>query len=77
MRSSLANLVAELEFRLSGRHEGDRLPPDLGGSIPQADTYVLALFDGLGTAQLDHARATEMQDALAGTIGHRFQPRRR
>jgi hypothetical protein len=68
MHSSLANLVAELEFRLSGHSEVDRLTSDLAGAIPDGETYVLALFDGLGTAQLRHARAAEMRDALAGSI---------
>jgi predicted AlkP superfamily pyrophosphatase or phosphodiesterase len=68
MSTSLVNLVAELEFRLGGGHEVDRLDPDLAAGIPEGDTYVLALFDGLGTAQLDHARATEMREALVGPI---------
>ncbi|MDH3247915.1 MAG: alkaline phosphatase family protein [Acidimicrobiia bacterium] len=68
MTASLANLVAELEYRLSGRHEVDRLPSDVAAAIPEADTYVLALFDGLGTAQLEHARAAGMQDALVESI---------
>jgi hypothetical protein len=68
MTASLANLVAELEYRLSGHHEADRLGPDLAGAIPEADSYVLALFDGLGTAQLEHARAAGMRDALVESI---------
>ena len=68
MRPSLASLIAEIEHRLSGHHEVDRLPSDMAQAIPQGDTYVLALFDGLGTAQLDHARATGMRDALVGSI---------
>lgn len=68
MRPSLANLVAELEYRLSGHHEVDRLAPDLARLIPEAETYVLALFDGLGTAQLEHAGATEMRGGLVGSI---------
>jgi hypothetical protein len=72
MTASLANLVAELEYRLSGHHEVDRLPPDLAGLIPEVDTYVLALFDGLGTAQLEHARAGAMRDALVRSIDAPF-----
>ena len=72
MSQSLANLVAELEYRFSGRHLVDRLDPDLAGRIPEAETYVLALFDGLGTAQLEHARATEMRGSLVGAIDAPF-----
>lgn len=68
MSLSLANLVAELEFRLTGHHEVDRLDSDLAAAIPEADTYVFALIDGLGTAQLEHARAAGMRDALIGSI---------
>ena len=72
MRPSLANLVAELEHRLSGHHEVDRLQPDLAGLIPEGDTYVLALFDGLGTAQLEHALAAGMHSALVASIDAPF-----
>lgn len=65
---SLASLVAELEFRLSGGHEVARLDPHLATAIPEGDTYVLALFDGLGTHQLDHAQATGLRDALVTSI---------
>lgn len=68
MRASLANLIAELEYRLSGHNEVDRLASPTAERIPEGDTYVLALFDGLGTTQLEHARANAMRTALAASI---------
>ncbi len=69
---SLANLIAEIEHRLTGTSHVARLDPDLAKAIPEGDTYVLALFDGLGTAQLKHARADAMRDALVGSIDAPF-----
>ena len=52
--ASLVNLVAELEHRLTGASVAPRLRPDLASLIPDGDTYVLVLLDGLGDAQLTH-----------------------
>ncbi len=72
MQPTLANLVAELEHRLTGTHGVDRLPPEIADTIPGGDTYVLALFDGLGAAQLEHRSAEEMRRSLAGVIDAPF-----
>ncbi len=53
----LVNLVAELEHRLRGDAPSPRLYPEIGRLIPEADSYVLVLFDGLGDLQLDHPEA--------------------
>jgi len=68
----LSNLAAELEFRLTGTAVSPRLNPGLGSRIPDADTYVLALFDGLGTHQLGHRLATDLADAVVGTMDAPF-----
>jgi hypothetical protein len=65
---SLLNLVAELERRLTGwaRHPG--LHDDLASEIPDAETYVLVLFDGLGDHQLAHPEATPLRSFRVGAI---------
>jgi hypothetical protein len=69
----LSNLVAELEDRLTGDHEGVALRPDLAAAIPDATTYVMLLVDGLGIAQLDHpAAALAMKHANRGTLNAPF-----
>lgn len=55
---SLVNLMAELEGRLGGTPLLPSLHAPLAGAIPEAVSYVLVLFDGLGAAQLDHPAAT-------------------
>ncbi|MDF1596391.1 MAG: alkaline phosphatase family protein [Acidimicrobiia bacterium] len=57
----LVNLAAELEFRLRGEHLSPRLYSDLVATIPDASTYVLALFDGLGDLQLAHPAAAPLR----------------
>lgn len=68
MTSGLANLIAELEHRLGGRTQTDRLQPHLGDLIPEGATYVLALFDGLGVHQLANPAARELRSSLAATL---------
>ncbi len=72
MNASLANLVAELEHRLTGSSPVEPLPPALSAEIPEADTYVLALFDGLGTGQLDHRSAAGLRGSLVGDVAAPF-----
>jgi hypothetical protein len=72
MTASLANLVAELEHRLTGSSRVERLPAALSAGIPEADTYVLALFDGLGTGQLDHPAAAGLRGSLVGEMDAPF-----
>jgi hypothetical protein len=69
---SLVNLVAELEHRLIRSAPSPRLHPHLSGLIPDADTYVLALFDGLGYHQLDHPAAASLRDTCLAAIDSPF-----
>ena len=69
---SLVNLVAELEHRLIGSSASPRLHPHLAANIPDAETYVLCLFDGLGYQQLDHPAATPLQDSCRAAIDSPF-----
>jgi len=59
---SVVNLVADLEMRLGGSPSTPGLHPHLADAIPEAPTYVIVLFDGLGTAQLAHSAATLAHD---------------
>jgi hypothetical protein len=69
---SLINLVAELEHRLTGASVAPRLADDLSQQIPEAETYVLVLFDGLGTHQLDHGAASDLAISQRATIDAPF-----
>ncbi|MEN8114202.1 MAG: alkaline phosphatase family protein [Actinomycetota bacterium] len=70
--SSLINLVAEFEARLTGSSPSPRLHDDLAGLIPEAATYVLFLFDGLGTLQLDHPAASGFNGSLRASLDSPF-----
>lgn len=59
---SLVNLVAELEHRMTGSSTAARMERDLGALVPEGESYVLFLFDGLGAAQ---AREAEGVFAMA------------
>lgn len=62
----LVNLAAELELRLTGSAPSPGLAdPDL---VPEAGTYVLVLFDGLGVAQLGHPAAARLADDMKGVL---------
>lgn len=69
---SLLNLVAELERRLTGSAPHPGLHPHLAASIPDADTYVLVLFDGLGDHQVRHPRAGALAAARIGALDAPF-----
>jgi hypothetical protein len=69
---SLVNLVAEFEFRLTGESVAPRLHQELRHSLPDADSYVLVLFDGLGSHQLDHGAASDLAAAQVGSIDAPF-----
>jgi hypothetical protein len=62
----LVNLVAELEFRLIGSAPSPRLADP--GLVPEADTYVVVLFDGLGMAQMGHREAGALRSSLQGSL---------
>ena len=69
---SLVNLVAELEHRLTGSCRAARLDPEVASEIPDAETYVLTLFDGLGASQLNHPNASAMAEDHIATIDSMF-----
>ena len=68
----LVNLVAELEYRLTGGAAAPRLRTDLGALIPPAQSYVFVLIDGLGDYQLGHPAAAGFARARVGAIDSSF-----
>jgi hypothetical protein len=64
----LVNLMSELESRLGGSPPLPGLDADLSGVIPTGSSYVLALFDGLGAAQLDVPEASSLASSQRGII---------
>lgn len=64
----LANLMAELEGRLTGSRVGNGLDESLATTVPNAETYVLVLFDGLGVAQLEHPAARTLAAGMSGKL---------
>lgn len=66
--NGLSNLISEIERRLIGSAPSLGLSADLASSIPDASTYVVVLFDGLGMAQLAHPGAGSMRRSLAGPL---------
>jgi hypothetical protein len=69
---SLPNLVAELERRLTGSSVLPGLTADLSNEIGDAQTYVLVLFDGLGSHQLSHPAAAPLSGVACGEIDAPF-----
>ena len=65
---ALNNLVAELEWRLTGTAPSPRLHAAVADRIPAAATYVLFLIDGLGARQLDHPAAAPLASSHLATI---------
>ena len=64
----LVNLIAEIEKRLTGSTVSPPLNDELAARMPDAATYVLVLFDGLGVAQLEHRLAATFRTTQAGTL---------
>jgi hypothetical protein len=64
----LVNLVAELERRLTGNAPSPGLGLELAAEVPDADSYVLVVFDGLGVAQLGHPSATSLARSNRGAL---------
>ncbi|HEX2153628.1 MAG TPA: alkaline phosphatase family protein [Acidimicrobiia bacterium] len=62
--SGLVNLVADLELQLIGTAP----MPGLTRPLPRAEGYVLVVFDGLGSAQMDHPAAGSLQTATVGSL---------
>ena len=69
---SLVNLVAELESRLTGESTSPPLAEDLSNTIPDAKSYVLVLFDGLGSDQLAHRAASDLAASQVASIDAPF-----
>lgn len=65
---SLANLVAELELRLTGASLTCPLHAESAAEIPPSATYLLVLIDGLGSRQLPHPAARPLAEAQRATI---------
>jgi len=68
----LVNLAAELERRLTGRSPSPPLHADLASGIPDAQSYVLVLFDGLGDHQLAHPDAGHLRSARVASLDASF-----
>jgi hypothetical protein len=68
----LVNLAAELERRLAGSAPHPGLTTDRAAKVPEAATYVLVLFDGLGSAQLDHPLASTLTGSNVATLDAPF-----
>lgn len=64
--TGLVNLMAELEHRLTGASKWPRLTDTT--VIPDAPSYVFVLFDGLGTAHLEHKDAGSFRTSLTGVL---------
>ncbi len=69
---SLLNLVAEFEQRLTGTAQHPGLHPELAATIPDADSYLFVLFDGLGDHQLQHPAAVPLLADRVGVIDAGF-----
>jgi len=69
---SLVNLMAELEHRLTGSSASPRLHPHFADLLPEADTYVLCLFDGLGSGQLGHPAAGPLRESHRASLDSPF-----
>jgi len=67
---NLADLATELERRLLGDNAGGMLTADL--AIPDARTYVLVLFDGLGDDQVGTPEAAALSSSRIGKIHSPF-----
>ncbi|MEA1903141.1 MAG: hypothetical protein U9N56_06415 [Actinomycetota bacterium] len=71
--AGLVNLIAELEVRLTGSSESPGLVANLAAAIPDAETYVLVLFDGLGDLQLTaHPEGGALVRHRAGALDASF-----
>ena len=70
--SGLVNLMAEIETRLTGTAQAQRLMESLASTIPAAASIILVLFDGLGDAQLHHPAAAVLRSARRGALDAPF-----
>lgn len=70
--AGFVNLIAELELRLTGRATFSPLRADLSAAIPGGTSYLLVVFDGLGSAQLDHPQAAPLAAARRADLDATF-----
>ncbi|NOX23654.1 MAG: alkaline phosphatase family protein [Actinobacteria bacterium] len=70
--ASLPNLIATLEERVVGRSPHPVLERALAGQIPDGQTYVLVVMDGLGASQLEHPSADTLLAHRVDTIDAPF-----
>ena len=68
----LVYLMAELELRLTGSAPNRGLDPDLAATIPDAESFIFVLFDGLGDHQLSHPAAAPLLADRVGVIDAGF-----
>lgn len=68
----LVNLIAEIETRLGATPPSPGLDSDLATEIPDGETYVLVVFDGLGDIQLAHPLASDLSDTRRGVLDAPF-----
>lgn len=66
--SGLVNLIAEIEWRMTGSAASPRLSSGLAEHVPEGSSHVLLLFDGLGVAQLSHEAAQTFSQNTAGEL---------
>ena len=66
------NLLAEVESRFGGSAPNPRLHGPLGDHIPVADGYVIVVFDGLGSHQVDPRIAPVLADARKADLDAPF-----
>jgi len=69
---NLVNLVAEIEARATGASPSLRLGRELSHKIPDRQSTVMVLFDGLGTHQLSHRSATQLAASHVGDLESPF-----
>lgn len=68
----LVDLMRELELRLTGASVGSGLAPEISSAIPESESYVLALFDGLGHHQLAHPAARTLRESSVARLSAPF-----
>ncbi|MPZ54644.1 MAG: hypothetical protein GEU79_18280 [Acidimicrobiia bacterium] len=64
----LVNLMAEIETRLGGHALSPGLDEDLAAAIPDGETFILVVIDGLGDSQLAHPLARNLMESRIGVL---------
>jgi hypothetical protein len=68
--SGLVNLVSEIERRMTGTSLFEGLTD--ASMVPEAQTFVLILFDGLGLSQMEHREASSFRASLTAILDAPF-----